>query len=73
MACSCVADGGHSLQVWKVAENTFNKQSWAADKGWSLAWGLGVGLTTHCKSIILLQEVTQVLGLGCIIWINDLS
>jgi len=29
-----VADGGDGLQIWRVAVNTLNKQSRAADKGW---------------------------------------
>jgi hypothetical protein len=33
-----VADGGNGFQIWKVAANILNKQSWTADKGW-----LGVG------------------------------
>jgi hypothetical protein len=41
-----VADGGDSLQIWRVAANIWNKQSWRADKGWSSSLGLGVGLTT---------------------------
>jgi hypothetical protein len=39
-----VADGGDSLQIWRVGENILNKQLWTADKGWSSS--LGVGLTT---------------------------
>ncbi|KAJ4428691.1 hypothetical protein ANN_25684 [Periplaneta americana] len=38
----CKGDG---LQIWRVAVNILNKQSWTADKGWSSS--LGVGLTTH--------------------------
>jgi hypothetical protein len=38
-----VADGGDSLQFWRVAANILNKQSQTADMGW---WGLGLGLTT---------------------------
>jgi len=30
-----VADGGDGLQVWMVTANILNKQSWAANKGWS--------------------------------------
>jgi hypothetical protein len=36
-----VADGGDSLQSWRVAANILNKQSWTADKGGTPAWGLG--------------------------------
>ncbi|KAJ4443652.1 hypothetical protein ANN_05327 [Periplaneta americana] len=35
------------LQIWRVAANILNKQSWTADKGWSSSLGLGEGLTTH--------------------------
>jgi hypothetical protein len=41
-----VADGGDSLQFWRVAANILNKQSRTADKGGTPAWGLGVRLTT---------------------------
>jgi hypothetical protein len=41
-----VADGGESLQIWRVAANILNKQSRTADKGGPPAWGLGGGLTT---------------------------
>jgi hypothetical protein len=40
MARPQVADGGDSLQVWRVAANILNKQSQTADK-WSLG-GRGV-------------------------------
>jgi hypothetical protein len=39
MACSWVADGGDSLQIWKVAVNILNKQLQTANKGWSLGVG----------------------------------
>jgi hypothetical protein len=38
-----VADGGDTLQVWRVAANMLNKQSRTADKGWSSSWGVGRG------------------------------
>jgi hypothetical protein len=34
MAHPQVADGGDSLQIWRVATNVLNKQSWTVDKGW---------------------------------------
>jgi hypothetical protein len=69
-----VADGGNGLQIWRVAANILNKQSWIADKGWSSSLGLGVGLTTpHRKIIILLRKFTRSLGNGLILWIMDLS
>jgi hypothetical protein len=33
----------NGLQVWRVAANTFNKQSRTADKGWSSSLGVGRG------------------------------
>jgi hypothetical protein len=33
-----VAGGGDGLQVWRVAANILNKQSWTADKQWSSNW-----------------------------------
>jgi len=38
-----VADA-EGLQIWWVAVNILNKQSWTADKGGPPALGLGVGL-----------------------------
>jgi len=35
-----VADGGDGLQIWKVAVNTFNKQSRTAAKWWSSRLGV---------------------------------
>jgi hypothetical protein len=41
LACRRVADVGDGLQVWKVATNVLNKQSWTADRGWISGLGLG--------------------------------
>ena len=30
-----VADGGVGLQIWRLAANILNKQSWTADQEWS--------------------------------------
>jgi hypothetical protein len=38
---SQVADGGNTLQVWRVAVNIPNKQSQTADKEWSSSMGVG--------------------------------
>jgi hypothetical protein len=35
-----VADGGNSLQIWRVAANILNNQLWTADKGWSSSMGV---------------------------------
>jgi hypothetical protein len=34
-----IADGGDGLQIWRVAANILNLQSWTADKGWSFSLG----------------------------------
>lgn len=38
-----IADGGDTLQVWRVAANVWNKQLWTAYKGWSSSLGVGCG------------------------------
>jgi hypothetical protein len=43
MARPKVADGGESLQIWRVAANMLNKQSGRADRGWSSSSGIGRG------------------------------
>jgi hypothetical protein len=45
-----VVDGGDGLQTQRVAANILNKQSQTSDKGWFSSLGLGVGLTTQCKT-----------------------
>jgi hypothetical protein len=63
-------DGGDSLQIWRVAADILNKQSRAADKGWSANLGLGVGIQLAVK-ISLLRKTTRSLGPGRIPGIND--
>jgi len=42
MAHPWVADGGNSLQIWRVAMNILNKQLWANDKVLRFGgWGRG--------------------------------
>jgi hypothetical protein len=43
MARPQLADGGDSLQFWRVAANMLNKQLWTAEKGWSSSLGDGRG------------------------------
>jgi hypothetical protein len=50
------ADGGDGFQIWKVAANILNKQSWTTHKGWL---GVGVGLRTHRKETSLLRNIIQ--------------
>jgi len=38
-----VVDEGDALQIWRVAANVLNKQSWTAENGWSLSLGTGWG------------------------------
>ena len=35
-----VADGGVGLQIWRLAVNILNKQSWTADQEWSSSLGV---------------------------------
>jgi hypothetical protein len=41
MVCPRVTNGGDGLQIWKVAENILNKQSWTDDRGLSSSLGVG--------------------------------
>jgi hypothetical protein len=43
MARPQVADGGNTLQVWRVPANILNKQSQTADKGWPSSLGVRRG------------------------------
>jgi hypothetical protein len=45
MARPQVADGGDSLNIWRVAANILNKQLRTADKWWSSSVGVGRGAT----------------------------
>jgi hypothetical protein len=54
--------GGRGLQIWRVAVNLLNKQSWTADKGWFSSLGVGRGVTSDLKQTSFLPNVTQGLG-----------
>jgi hypothetical protein len=43
MARPRAGDGGHNLQVWKVAGNLLKEQFRMADKGWSFGLRIGQG------------------------------
>jgi hypothetical protein len=45
MARRQVTEGGDGLQVWNQDANILNKQSRAAENGWSSSLGVGLGLT----------------------------
>jgi hypothetical protein len=63
------ADRGDGLQIWRVVANILNKQSRAADRGWSFSLGLGGGLTTpHRKTLYSLRSLYKGLGNGRILW-----
>jgi hypothetical protein len=51
MARPQVADSGDGLQIWRVAANILNKQSWTADRGWPSSFGFARG----CARMILLH------------------
>jgi hypothetical protein len=73
MAHPQVVVGGNGLQLWRVAENTLNKQP-LTDKGWSSSLWFCVGLrTAQLKKKDMLRTVYTSLELGWILWINILS
>jgi len=41
MACLQVADNEGILQIWQVAANILNKQSWTDDRRWFSSLGVG--------------------------------
>jgi hypothetical protein len=60
MARPRVADGGNGFQLWKVAANKLNKQTWATDKGWSSS--LGVGKVHETQARLTLNVTNQLLA-----------
>jgi hypothetical protein len=56
MACPQFVDGD-DLQIWKVATNILNRQSWIADRGWPCSLGVGPGGNTLHHKKNLLQNV----------------
>jgi hypothetical protein len=51
MARPQVANAGHGLQIWRVADNSLNNLSRTADKGWSSSLGVGLKLLTVKKLV----------------------
>jgi hypothetical protein len=41
MVRSWVADGGHSLQMYRVVAKMLNMQSWIVEKRWYPSFGVG--------------------------------
>ena len=60
------ADGGDSLQMWRVAADIFNKQWQTAKKGWLSIFGAGWQKTR------MLHNIAAWFGFKWILW-NDLS
>jgi hypothetical protein len=51
--------------VWRVAANILNKQSRAADKGWSSSLGLSKVLTVHhCENVSCYELFIQASALS---------
>jgi hypothetical protein len=46
IACPQVVGGGDSLQIWRIAANIWNKQSWTANRGWPSSLGVGQGASS---------------------------
>jgi hypothetical protein len=58
-----VADVGDGIQIWRLAMNVLNKQSWTANKGWSSSLGVVRGADNSSPLINnLLRNVTQSRG-----------
>ena len=52
-----VADGGVGLQIWRIAANILNKQSWTADQEWSSSLGVWrEAKQPHAEKITLAQK-----------------
>jgi len=60
MARLRIADGEDCFQIWRIAANILNKQSWTVDKGhFSSLWvGRGANNSSLQKKV-LLYNVTQ--------------
>jgi len=43
MVCPQVADGGDSIQIWRVAANVLSKELGTTNKVWSFSLGVGQG------------------------------
>jgi hypothetical protein len=55
-----VADGGDTLQIWWIAVNILDKQSWTVDRGCSSILGVWHGANiSPPQKISLLQNVTK--------------
>jgi hypothetical protein len=73
MACPQVADRGDGLQIWSVAANILNKQSWTVNRGWPSSLGVGQGANSPPTiKLYVLQSIYKGLGNGQILW-HDLS
>jgi hypothetical protein len=61
MARPRVADRGDGLQIWRIAVNMLNKQSWTADSGWSSSLGVVQGANNPplLNSILVTNHYAQ--------------
>jgi hypothetical protein len=61
MAHPWVAGTGDGLQIWRVAANILNKQSWTADIEWSSSLGVGWGANNPSlkNSMFVTKRYTQ--------------
>lgn len=65
VACTQVADGRDSLQVWMVAADILSKQSWTAGREWPSSLGAGWGANNPPPyKTNLLQNVLLSFGPG---------
>jgi hypothetical protein len=52
-----VANGGNNFQIWRLAVNSLNKQSWITGREWYFSFGVGWG--GQLMLIIKQQNVTN--------------
>jgi hypothetical protein len=73
MARPPVAEEGDGLQMWRVATNIMNKQSWTTNKGWSSSLGAWCGTddSSPPQKNYFLRNVTQ--GLGRSKWEDNIK
>jgi hypothetical protein len=64
MVSPWVPHGIDDLQIWKIAENVLNKQSWTAGKGWSCSLEVewGGGLKTPRRKLTCYEIYTGLLS-----------
>jgi hypothetical protein len=61
MAYPLLVDERDGLQVWRIAVNMLNMQSWTADNRWSFSLGIGQRLVDSL-------EIDRIYGMRVVEW-----